>query len=77
MKMVAPSPFWRERGVRVSQSLCPLTSILSPQGKRRYFQCYFLHNFGLLYLNGPRKGNYLKISKFQAKGLAGLLSIIN
>jgi len=33
---------WRERvGVRVSQSLCPLTSILSPRGERRYIRRYF------------------------------------
>jgi hypothetical protein len=31
-------------GVRVSQSLCPLTSILSPGGERRYIRGYFLHN---------------------------------
>jgi len=30
--------------VRVSQSLCPLTSILSPRGERRYIRCYFQAN---------------------------------
>jgi len=43
-----PAKLWRgwERvGVRVSQSLCPLTSILSPGGERRYIRGYFLHNF--------------------------------
>jgi len=42
-----PAKLWREWervGVRVSQSLCPLTSILSPRGERRYIRCYFLHN---------------------------------
>jgi hypothetical protein len=30
--------------VRVSQSLCPLTSILSPGGARRYIRGYLLSN---------------------------------
>jgi hypothetical protein len=42
-----PAKLWRgwERvGVRVSQSLCPLTSILSPGGERRYIRGYFQAN---------------------------------
>jgi hypothetical protein len=30
--------------MRVSQNLCPLTSILSPGGERRYIRCYFQAN---------------------------------
>jgi len=44
-----PAKLWRgwERvGVKVSQSLCPLTSILSPGGERRHIRGYFLTNNG-------------------------------
>jgi len=44
-----PAKLWRgwERvGVRVSQSLYPLTSILSPGGERRHIRGYFLTNNG-------------------------------
>jgi hypothetical protein len=45
MKIVSPSPLmWERVGVRVSQSLCPLTSILSPGGERRYIRGYFLND---------------------------------
>jgi hypothetical protein len=33
-----------EGGGEGESKLCPLTSILSPGGKRRYFRVYFLSN---------------------------------